>query len=303
MGTRVVLTTYAGTRARGLQRLEQMLEVIESTEAELSTWRPDSEVSRLNAAAGRGPQRLTPRMCRLLSEVDRQVAETGGAFDPAIGSLIEAWDLHGLGRVPSGHDLDVARARSGWHRFILNREGCTLAQPSGTSIDVGAFGKGEALDRVRSELRDQGAWLINLGGQLAVSGVPPDEDGWPVSIAHPRIRSRPAVSLKMTEGSLSTSAGSERDVRVNGTRVGHILDPRTGAPAPFDDSVTVWSDRGLVADALSTALSVLGPDAGIRWADAHDVAALFLQAAANGTLHRRSSRAFSHRFGAWSARP
>lgn len=303
MGTRVVLTTYAASRAHGLQRLEQMLELIERTEAELSTWRPDSEVSRLNGAAGGGPQPLTPAMCRLLTNVDRLVAQTGGTFDPAIGSLVQAWDLHGPGRLPSGGDLDVARAHSGWQRISLDRERCTLAQPSGVSIDVGAFGKGEALDRVRTALGDSVPWLIDFGGQVAVSGVPPDGDGWPVGIAHPRTRGTSAVSLTMTGGSISTSAGSERDLTVNATRVGHILDPRTGRPAPFGGSVTVWSDSALRADALSTALYVLGPDSGIRWADAHEVAALFLHVGANGTLQQRSSRAFSHRFNAGGVRP
>ena len=297
MGTRVVLTTYAATRAHGLQRLEQMLEVIERTDAELSTWRPDSEVSRLNAAAGGGPQRLTLAMCRLLTNVDRLVSETEGTFDPAVGSLVQVWDLHGLGRVPSGDDLDVARARSGWQRIRLDRERCTLAQPSGVLIDVGAFGKGEALDRVRTELSDAWPWLIDLGGQVAVSGVPPGGDGWPVNVAHPRARGTSAASLTMTEGSLSTSAGSERDLQVNAKRVGHILDPRTGRPAPFGGSVTVWSDSALRADVLSTALYVLGPDAGMRWAETHEVAALFLDVATNGTLQRRSSRAFAQRFG------
>ncbi len=112
MGTRVSLTTYAESRADGLQRLERMLEAIEGTDAELSTWRPDSDVSRLNAAAGDGPQPLTPTMCRVMSDVGRQVVETGGAFDPAIGSLVQAWDLHGGGRVAAGSELARARAHS-----------------------------------------------------------------------------------------------------------------------------------------------------------------------------------------------
>jgi thiamine biosynthesis lipoprotein len=80
----------------------------------------------------------------------------------------------------------------------------------------------------------------------------------------------------MTSGSLSTSAGSERDLAVNSTRVGHIVDPRTGHPATFDGSVTVWHERGLAADILSTALYVMGPEAGLRWAAARGIAACYL---------------------------
>ena len=296
MGTRVVLTTYADTRARGLARLEQMLEVIERTEAELSTWRPTSEISRLNAAAGGEPQHLSSAMCRLFSDLDRQVIATGGTFDPGIGSLTAAWDLHGRGRIPSERELTTARLRGGWRMTGLDLQRCTLSLSGGASIDVGAFGKGEALDRVRSEVANGGPWLIDLGGQVAVSGVPPGEGGWQVTIAHPHIRTRPVLTVNMREGSLATSAGSERDLRVRGKRVGHILDPRTGAPASFNGSVSVWSDRALTADALSTALFVMGPDEGIRWADSHDVAALFLQAGADGVVHPRASTAFSRRF-------
>jgi thiamine biosynthesis lipoprotein len=297
MGTRVVLTTYPDAGGRGAERLERMLQVIERTDGELSTWRPDSEVSLLHAAAGGNPEPLSPDTCRLLSDAGRLVTETHGAFDPAIGALVAAWNLHGQGSVPSGSQLAAARTRSGWRHLSFDRDRCTLGLPAGVSLDVGAFGKGEALDRVRVEVRDAEPWMINLGGQIAASGAPPGTDGWEVTIAHPLIRDRPTVSLRMVRGSLSTSAGSERDLHVGGTRVGHVLDPRTGDPAPFEGSVSVWSERALVADALSTALYVMGPDEGLRWADAYDVAAIFLHVGEERELHRRSSREFARRFG------
>ena len=97
----------------------------------------------------------------------------------------------------------------------------------------------------------------------------------------------------MATGSLSTSAGSERDLVVNGVRVGHIFDPRTGRPATFNGSVTVWHERGLAADALSTALYVMGPEAGLRWAAARGIAACYL-IPERGTLRVETTRAFEH---------
>ena len=152
MGTRAVLTTYAEPRGPGLRRLERMLRVIEQTDAELSTWRADSEVSRLNAAAGAGSRTLTPATCRLLGNLSRQVADTAGAFDPAIGSLVEAWDLHGRGRVPTARALAAARADAGWRHVQFDGNRCTVALSAGSSLDVGSFGKGEALDRVRTAI-------------------------------------------------------------------------------------------------------------------------------------------------------
>ena len=95
----------------------------------------------------------------------------------------------------------------------------------------------------------------------------------------------------MTRGSLSTSAGSERDLVVNGERVGHVLDPRTGRPAAFDGSVSVWHERGMTADVLSTALYVMGPEEGLRWAEARDIAVCFL-IPERGTLRVEMTRAF-----------
>jgi thiamine biosynthesis lipoprotein len=142
------------------------------------------------------------------------------------------------------------------------------------AIDAGAFGKGEGLDRAAAALGDI-PLMIDLGGQVSV-GSHPAPDGWTIGIADPRRRDVPALHVRMTSGSLSTSAGSERDLAVNGARVGHIVDPRTGRPATFDGSVTVWHERGLVADILSTALYVMGPEAGLRWAEDRGLAACYL---------------------------
>jgi thiamine biosynthesis lipoprotein len=104
------------------------------------------------------------------------------------------------------------------------------------------------------------------------------------------------MNLTLTSGSLSTSSGSERDRWVRGTRVGHILDPHTGSPAPFRGSVSVWHESALVADVLSTALYVMGPRKGLSWAEARGIAAVFAMPRADGTLERRASTSFATRF-------
>ena len=275
MGTRAQLRTYAGTRAEGLARLEAALDVLESSERELSTWMDESHISRLNRAPVGEPWLADGRTCDLLSDLTTLVAVTGGAFDPAIGRLIDAWDIHGAGRVPGDDELAEARGRSGWRRLVFTPETCTVVRDADVTIDVGAFGKGEALDRVeRAGLR--GSWLIDLGGQVSAVGTPPGSPRWPVALAHPLDRAREVLALEIPSGSLATSAGSERDLLVEGERVGHILDPRTGLPAPFTGSVSVWHTSGLYADALSTALFVMGPDMGLAWAEAEDLAAVYL---------------------------
>jgi len=275
MGTRARLATYADTRETGLDTLDAALIILEDSERELSTWLDESDVSRLNRTPVGEPWVTAGRTCGLFADLSALVARTGGAFDPAIGRLIDAWDIHGEGRLPDAGLLDAARARSGWSRLAVAPGTCTVVRGADATIDVGAFGKGEALDRVVAAGLPS-PWLIDLGGQISVMGVPPGRAGWPVSLAHPRNRDREALALEIPPGSLATSGGSERDLLVNGERVGHILDPRTGGPAPFAGSVSVWHVSGLYADALSTALYVMGPDDGLAWATTQGLAAVYL---------------------------
>ena len=294
MGTRARLSVHSAQREDGLAKLEAALTALEETEDELSTWRESSALSALNRQPVGRPWNAMPRLCRLFADIWRWHRETGGAFDPAIGRLLTAWDIHGEGVIPSPSAHAQALASSGLALLAFDATACTLTRRSDVAIDAGAFGKGEALDRAAAAFGDV-PWMIDLGGQISVGAATPPAGGWTVGIAHPRQRDRSVVHVRITSGSLSTSAGSERDLAVNGSRVGHIFDPRTGRPAAFNGSVTVWHERGLVADILSTALYVMGPDAGQRWAEARGVAACFL-IPEGATVRVEATRAFGKLF-------
>lgn len=277
MGTTVRLDTRALSREQGLAKLNAALAAIEATEAELSTWREDSTISTLNRTPVGAPVRIEPHLCRMFGDIYDWNAATEGAFDPAIGALIEAWDIHGAGRRPGADDILRARRRSGLRQLglvSLESGGCAVTRHADVTIDAGGFGKGEALDRAAAALTGE-AWMIDLGGQVSVGG-PAGSDPWPIAVAHPVYRDRPALELQLKSGSLSTSGGSERDVEAGGMRIGHILDPRTGSPAAFAASATVWHERGVVADILSTALYVMGPEKGLAWAEAKGIGVLYL---------------------------
>ena len=297
MGTRATLVTVDQDRTRGAERLERLLDVLEDTEAELSTWRDDSAITRLNRAPAGLPVVLPLPLCALFASLEYWTTETAGAFDPAVGPLSAAWGLHDRPRAPGAGEIDGARERSGWRHVGLDRQRCRVTRAPGASIDVGGFGKGEALDRAAVAMDDDtSAWMIDLGGQVMVGRPPPDNEGWVIDIADPRQRDRAVGSLILSSGSIATSGGSERDVRVNGRRVGHILDPRTGRPASYAGSVIVWHERGLVADILSTALYVMGPVEGLNWANTHYVAAAYLWVD-DEAVRVRASTLFSRRFG------
>jgi thiamine biosynthesis lipoprotein len=290
MGTRARLAAWDVDRASGLRTVNQALEILEQTEAELSTWRDDSVVSRLNRQPIGRPFALPGATCRAFAALGATTLATGGTFDPAIGRLTDAWDIHGQGREPDARGLAAARATSGWPLVHFDAVACSVTRRADVTIDVGAFGKGEALDRVRASIT--GAWLIDLGGQIAVSGVPPGEPGWRVSVAHPRRRKQPFLDVVLNAGSLSTSGGSERDLVVDGRRIAHHIDPRTGQPAAFDGAVSVWHRDGVQADMLSTALYVMGPDAGLRWSTERQLAVAYLLPRMDGEVEVIATASF-----------
>ena len=275
MGTRVSLTAYAVDRASALDRLAALVTSLESTEAELSTWRGDTPFNALNRQPVGLPLDLSPSLCRLFGALDYWQRETGGAFDPAVGALVAAYGLHGQGRLPTAAELAAAQHQTGWRHVAFAPRQCRFVKRRSVILEEGGFGKGAALDRL---LQVDGPWLVDIGGQIMVRGTPPGATGWPVAVARPDDRTRAAFEIRLGSGAISTSGGSERDRVVGGRRISHILDPRAGRPAQFTGSVSVWHQQGLAADILSTALFVMGPEEGLRWADARDIAACYLQA-------------------------
>ncbi len=277
MGTLCTLITHSAERQGALQQLETFVRILDDTEEQLSTWRPSSLVSRLNQRPVGIPFSVGRSFCRLFGDLLFWQRVTDAAFDPAIGPLVNAWGLREGGRRPSPEVLQSARKRSGAQHFEYDASQCRITRTSEVTIDVGAFGKGEALDRVRgcAAANDSTAWLVDLGGQVIAYGLP-QAKLWQVEVAHPILRDQPLLRVKLSGGSLATSGGSERDLQASDGRLGHILDPRSGLPAKFQGSVTVWNASALVADILSTALYVMGPEKGIPWAESRDLAVCFL---------------------------
>ena len=279
MGTTLSATVAGATAGAGIRAIEAAFDSVRAFDAVLSTWRDGTELARVNVAPLGVRLPISPRLTRLLAVAGRWTQETGGAFDPAVGPLVAAWDLRGPGRRPGPDDLAAARAASGIGRFALDtaaREIRRLAARA--ALDAGGFGKGAALDAAAHALRSpegHGA-LLDFGGQVLALGVGPDGRPWAVRVADPRDRRRAVLTLRLAERSAATSAQSERFVTVASEHLGHVLDPRTGRPVSAWGSVTVVHPEALTADILSTALFVMGPDTGLAWAAARGVAALFL---------------------------
>ena len=294
MGTVATFDISTSDSAEGLHNLELLIRFLEDQEKQLSTWKPTSGWSHVNQQPIGIPLRLDPQQCALFGQLRRWSLESGGAFDPAIGQLMSAWDLRGKGKVPSAEELEVALAESGVRQFAFDESLCQLTRRSEVLVDCGSFGKGEALDRMARHAEEQGlaGWTVNLGGQVMVQRS--TQKAETVTIAHPADRFRAWMSVVLSRGSLATSGVSERARTVGDYRVGHILDPRTGRPARFGGSVTVWSESARDADILSTVLFVLGPEEGVPWAEARSVAACYLIPQATGKIECRMTTGFTN---------
>jgi thiamine biosynthesis lipoprotein len=223
----------------------------------LSTYREESPVRRLNDGADSA---LANEEIADLLRRSRELAElSGGAFDPAIGRLIDAWGFEReLERVPSDEEIDSALARSGVRFARTNGDTTTLQ--GGVALNFGAVAKGYAVDRAARILDEAGIeeYLINAGGEIAMRGE------WTVGVRHPRERDATYATLTLEDARLGTSGDYERYFIADGKRYHHLLDPRSGRPARGAQSATVIAEDATAADALATAAFVLGPERGVR---------------------------------------
>jgi high-affinity iron transporter len=236
-------------------------------EAMLSTWRDDSELSRLN----NGTQKASSELGFVLEATLDWARKTGGAFNPLVRPLVDAWKTRDGGAIPSKETLDAAMKRVDLANAKVADGSVVLT--NGAMFEEGAWGKGLAIDRMLAVVRRKGATRarINFGGQIGQYGDQP----W-VTIADPQKRDTPVAGVTLAKQSISTSSGSEKSFTVDGRTFTHLIDPRSGQALPPRGSVSVISDSAFLADIFSTALYVMGPEAGIQWAKTHEVKAIFI---------------------------
>ena len=282
MGTELRVVVDADGRDTALAAAEYVLREVKRFDQLFSTWDPTTPMSRLNEAPLGEAMRTDQELLGLLVEVESWARRTGRVFEPAVGALVDAWGLRSGGARPDPATLEAARAATGPAALDVSADKGTVTRLRPDAwIDTGGFGKGAALRSAGAVLSARGipGALLDLGGQLLALGEDGSTGGpWRVGVAHPRRRHEPVAHLRLEDVSVATSGNQERAGTAGGEPVGHLLDPRTGRPAPIWGSVTVVAADPLVADVLSTALYVMGPRAGLTWsAQLEDVGALFLE--------------------------
>jgi len=288
MGTRLTLEVSAPDRAMALAASEAALDAVEAAEARLSTWRGGSELDRLNRAAVGEWVVISPKLAREFAIALEWAVQTDGAFDPVVGSLVAAWDLRGDGAIPGEQQLADLRATTG-HQLFEFEDRRVRRLKAGAIIDEGGFGKGAGLRDAVAVAIEAGAGCLSIdfGGQLVMT---PDCGPVTVLVADPRDRTAGVAEILVHGGSVATSGNSERELEVDGRRIGHVLDPRNGRPVPDWGAVTVLARDPLDADCLATALFVMGPDDGLRWLeDVEGIEAVFVVVVPGGVVDLRAT--------------
>jgi thiamine biosynthesis lipoprotein len=289
--------------AAGIQaRLEEVV-------AQMSTWEPASDLSVFNRAPAGTSCVLPAAFAEVLACALAVASASGGAFDPTVGPIVDAWGFGPQGRpgMAGRGGLDDARARCGWRRIDFDAATRRLRQPGGAALDLSAIAKGYGVDRVAAWLDARGltSHLVEVGGELKGSGVKPDGTPWWVALEHPQESAepapmtapkhpqgheRPALTVALNGLAVATSGDYQRWFAHDGQRYAHTVDPATGAPVQNGvAAASVFHADCMTADAWSTALTVLGADAGIDCADRHGLAARLIERTPDGLRERLSA--------------
>ena len=286
----------AGQYPQGTEAALEALDQVEQLEDQLSVFRPQSELNQINAAAAERAVAVKPRLFALLQLAMHVSRETGGAYDITAGPLWEAWGFaRRAGAVPEIERLDEARSLVGAHLVELDAASHSVRfLTPGVRLNLGSVGKGFAVDRCGETLLRRGIedFLVH-GGSSSVfahgSSTPPADsssvrpEGWIVGLRDPLRPQQRLRQLRLCDRALGTSGAQFQSFRHRGRRYGHILDPRTGWPAEGVLSATAIAPSAALADILSTAFYVLGPEAALAYCRQHKgIAAIILSPASRG---------------------
>ena len=239
------------------------LELVHQLERLMSVYRDDAHLATINRTAMTAAVEVDTELFALLRRAEGIANQTDGAFDPAAGALVALWRrCRSEDRIPTAHEIEARLAMSGLRHVRIDDANRTVHfDQCGVEFNLGAIGKGHAVDRAGELLLERGVsnWLVH-GGRSSVraQGTHAGHDGWPVGLRNPLLPDQPFATLLLKDAALSTSGTAVQWFRHEGKRYGHILDPRTGWPVETMLSVSVIAPDAALADALSTAFFVLG---------------------------------------------
>ena len=268
-------------------------EVLDDINARMSTYVDTSEVSLLNVAAPESAVMLSDDTYFVLQSAVFLAESSGGAFDPTVGALVNAW---GFGPVnpstaPSAFELETLRSHTGIALLEMDRTSYSVRKvDSQARVDLSAIAKGYGADKVGDLLEENGLlrYMVEVGGEVLVGEVKRDGSTWRIGIETPDVGAQHLQrTVPLTDHAMATSGNYRNFYVMDGRTVGHTIDPRDGQPVDHNGaSVSVIHESCMMADGMATVLMVMGPDEGYDWAVANDIAAMFVVHDGDGFVER-----------------
>jgi thiamine biosynthesis lipoprotein len=277
MGTSVEIAVSQTQAVKAEEGMEAAFREVQRIDFLMSHYREDSEISRVNRDAGKKETKVSPEMLRMIERAIEFSSLSEGAFDITIGPVFRLWNFR-EGKFPEEKNLRENLKKVGYRQIKIDRTRSSIfLQEEGMEIDLGAIAKGYAVDSASAVLKEKGIenFLVNAGGDLKVSGSKEKGVPWIVGIQHPRLPSQMVAKLSPRQAGVATSGDYKKFFIERGERYHHLLNPSTGTPARECQSVTVMAPSAMAADALATAVFVLGPKKGLalvkRMNDVHAI--------------------------------
>ncbi|MBI2435056.1 MAG: FAD:protein FMN transferase [Candidatus Hydrogenedentes bacterium] len=298
MGAKFEIQVYPPTPGMLEEELrpvvEEAWEAIDALERRISNWIPESELSQVNRQAAVRSVPVSSATLLMLDQSRQFWEQTGGAFDPTVGPLIELWGFYRKeGHLPSDDELEQARAKVGLQYVEVDYQASTVKfKKSGMHLDFGGIGKGYAVDLAAGILKGHGvtAALVNGGNSsLYAIGHPPERKGWTVRLQQSYGTAQEYVQeIEITDVSFSASSGVEKFFELEGNRYCHIFDPKTGMPVEGVLTAMVVAPTATETDALSTSFFVLGETGTRAYCEKHPEArAILMVPGPNGTVETK----------------
>ena len=266
MGTRCAVEVWATDKAQGEAAIDAVMADMRRIDESMSTYKPESEVSRVNAGAGKAPVPVSAELFSLLQTAQQYSALSDGVFDITYASVGYLYDYRAHKR-PDSKTIAAALPGVDYRQLKLDSAKRTVAfGKPGMRIDLGGIAKGYAVDRGIQILKDHGLThaMVNAGGDTRVSG---DRFGkpWVVGIRHPDRKDEVVLRMPLEDAAFSTSGDYERFFDEDGVRYHHIINPKTGSSPHEVRSVTIIASNATRTDGLSKTVFILGPKAGIEF--------------------------------------
>lgn len=268
MGTLVEITVSQSDPDIIQTATTQAFDEMKRIEQLMSTYLPDSEISQINRAAGKEAIPVSPEVEEVLREGIYWSEQSGGTFDITVEPLVQLWDFDGEKEIIPGEKTLRKTASLINYRNIEIKDHTVRLTRRGMAINVGGLAKGYAVDRAISILRGMvPSGIVNAGGDLYAFGQKTRQTPWTIGLQHPRKPQDLLASFAVKNQAVATSGDYQRYFLKDGVRYHHIFDPQTGRPARGMISATVITTEVMDADALATAVFVMGPDQAIEWVD------------------------------------